>query len=140
MYLPPHQIKLPQAKQYLEELRGFACLLAELPRPGIGLLYFRGGHALGRHQRWTKDGLRGEFLREALGRVRQSPEQHQSPGQVRNGLPISIALQGILSGLLAIIHRPVIRPSLLKVHGQFCGKVARLLPVTCHQPLPNPPM
>src|SRR6266481_2841701 len=35
VYLPPHQITLPQAKQYVEELRGFACLLAEFPRPGI---------------------------------------------------------------------------------------------------------
>src|SRR5215510_13902829 len=60
VYLPPYQITLPQAEQYVEELRGFAGLLAEFPRPGIGLLDFWGSHALGRHQRWTKRDLHSE--------------------------------------------------------------------------------
>src|SRR4029453_2890182 len=140
VYLPPYQITLPQAEQYVEELRGFAGLLAELPRPGIGLLDFRGSHALGRHQCWTKRDLHSEFLLEALGGVRQSLEQRQSPGKVRDSLPIGIALQGILGGLLAIVHRPGVLPSLLKVYGQLYGEGSRRLPVTCHQPLPNPPM
>ena len=140
VYLPSHQITLPQAKQYMQELGSFAGLLAEFPRSGIGLLYCEGGHALGRHQRWTKRNLRGEFLLEALRCVRQSLEQRQSPGKVRDGLLIGIALQGILGGLLAIMRRPAILTSLLKVHGQFCSEVSHLLPITCHQPLTNPPM
>jgi len=75
VYLPPYQITLPQAKQYVEELRRFADLLAEFSRSGIGLLYFGCSHALGRHQRWAKRDLHNEFLLEALGHIGQSLEQ-----------------------------------------------------------------
>lgn len=54
--------------------------------------------------------------------------------------PIGIAPQGILGNLLAIVHSPLVLPSLLKVHGQFCCKVSRLLLIACLQPFPNPPM
>ncbi len=107
-----------------------------LLRPGVGLLSSRGGHASGRYQCWTQCGLHQRVLLETLGRVRQSLEQRQSLAKVRDGFPIGIAPQGILSGLLAIVHRPMILPPLLKVHGQFCCKVRRLPSIAASNPSP----
>src|SRR5262245_5877339 len=62
VYLPPYQITLPQAEQYVEELRGFAGLLAESSRSGIGLLYCGCSHALGRHQHCAQHDMHNAIL------------------------------------------------------------------------------
>ena len=80
--LRPHQIKHPQSPQHREELRGLPHLLAQLPRPGVGLFHFRGRIALGGHQRRAQGELQRQFLLGALGGVRQGLEQLQPLGEV----------------------------------------------------------
>ena len=66
--LGPHGIKQCQPRQHGEERPGLPCLLAQLVRLPVGLFDFRGGIALGGHQRPTQGAVQHEFLLGALGR------------------------------------------------------------------------
>ena len=51
------QVKVPQAPQHLEELRGLTHLLAELARSGVGASDFRRRLAFDDHQGRAQGGL-----------------------------------------------------------------------------------
>src|SRR5712692_934611 len=50
LQLSPRFIKFPQSTQDRKKARGFAHLLAEFQRPGIGAIHLRGRQALGGNQ------------------------------------------------------------------------------------------
>ena len=93
---------MPQAPQHREELRGLAHLLAQLPRPGIGVCHFRGRIALGGDQRRAQGGLQVQLLLGTLGGVWQGREQLQPLGEVRDRFHIGRALDGPLARPLPV--------------------------------------
>ena len=80
-------------------------MLAQLSRTGVDSFHFRGGIALGGHQRWAQGDLQREFPLDALGGIRQSLEQLEGCGQLVDRFRVRRPMQGLVSGKLEVVHR-----------------------------------
>jgi hypothetical protein len=107
-----------------------ADLLAQHPRPGVGLLHVRGRHALGGDQRRSQRELQVEFVLRPRRGLGEGGEQRQACGQVLDGFRVRRALQRALPGLLPVVHRlccePCLRVMVRHQLGVDLGSVGKL--------------
>ena len=85
---------------------GVADLLTQLLRPGVGLFHLRSRRALGGHQRRPQGELHLELLLHPRRSLRQGGQEGEPAPEPVAGLLTGIASQGIVCGLLHILHRP----------------------------------
>jgi hypothetical protein len=79
-------------------------LLAQRPRPGVGLLHFGSRKSLDGHEGWTEGDLQVELtLRPCLG-LGEHGQEFQPFRQVLDGFHVSRALAGLLPGTLPVDH------------------------------------
>ena len=105
-------IKMMTAPESTEELWCLPYLLAQLPRPGVGLFHFWMPIALGVLQSLGQESLQVEFALETLGGLRERLEHFQSLGEVANGFGVCRALVGALARPLPVSLQPAaLRPA-----------------------------
>src|SRR5262245_26586778 len=95
-------MKLPQASQCSEELRGLPHLPTQLAGAAIDVFYFPGRIAFGNYLRGAQGQLEREFLLDTLKSVREGVEQLQPLAEMADGFHMSRAFSGPLSSLLPV--------------------------------------
>jgi hypothetical protein len=104
-------------------------LSTQLACARVGSSYLRGGIAFCDIQGVAKGELEVHLVLDALGSVGQGFEQLQPSDEQLGCFLMGRAPHSVLSRLLQILHRLVVVPSLLKMHGQFSGDLACLLAI-----------
>src|SRR5262245_38630797 len=95
-------MRIPQAPQYPEELRGLPSLLTQLPGPAVGVSYFWSRLALGGGEGLPEGDLHVQLTSGALSSVWQGLEHLQPFREVTDGFHIGRARAGALSRALPV--------------------------------------
>ncbi len=111
----------PQPPGYGEKLGGLSHLPAELLGAAVNPFHLRRSIALDGHQCRAQREMQAKFLPGALGRLGQTLDELQSPGQVRDGFQVRRTLGGALSGPLPVTYGLLGETGLGEVMGQQFG-------------------
>ena len=94
-------------------------MLAQLPRPAVGMSYIGVGVPFGGDQCRPQGHVHLEFLLGTLGGLGQCWQECQGVSEVGNGFLMRAPLQGLLPSRVEIADRPHHIASPRKMHRQF---------------------
>ena len=98
-------MKTQQPIQHPDELPRLPYLLAQLPRPTVGVSHIRSRLALGSNQVLTEGHLQVQLLLDAFRSVRQGLEHLQPFREAANGFDMRRALASALASPLPVGNR-----------------------------------